>query len=63
MITTVRSELVKAATIRAVPLLAAAAVGAAALLAVVFVASLPITQGTTIAELAPTDVVASRPSS
>ena len=57
MIPTVRSEMLKATTVRSVPALAIVAAGAAVLLAAVFVLSLPITQGTTVAQMRPTDVV------
>ncbi|MGI5128828.1 hypothetical protein ACQEVB_18625 [Pseudonocardia sp. CA-107938] len=57
MIATIRSELIKAVTVRSVPALAAAAPVAAVLLAAVFVLSLPVTQGRTVTEVPPPDVV------
>ncbi|SHL37603.1 hypothetical protein SAMN05443637_1267 [Pseudonocardia thermophila] len=55
--TVVRSELVKALTVRSGPALALVAVGAAVVLAAVFVASLPITQHVSVAGALPAEVV------
>ncbi len=57
MITTVRSETTKFATVRSQPWLAAGAVLAAVAVAVLFLVSLPITQGRQISELAPAEVL------
>lgn len=58
MITTVRSETTKFATVRSLWWLAAAAVLAAVATAVLFLVSLPITQGADVSALAPAEVLA-----
>lgn len=57
MITTVRSETTKFTSVHSLPWLAGAAVLAAVAIAVLFLVSLPITQGATAAELAPGEVL------
>ena len=57
MITTVRSETTKFATVRSLPWLAAGAVLAAVAVALLFLVSLPITQGRQIGELTPPEVL------
>lgn len=57
MITVVRSETTKFTSVRSLPVLAGAAVFAAVAIAVLLLVSLPITQGATAAELAPSEVL------
>ncbi|MBW0117414.1 hypothetical protein [Pseudonocardia abyssalis] len=55
--TTVRSETIKFTSVRSLPVLAGAAVLAAVATALLFLVSLPVTQGATAAELTPAEVL------